>query len=534
MLREHSGDLHVLLADLPPSSGQTRLARAFAIALSIVFAALVMFADQRLARVDVFIPITQTAILLNDLITAVLLYSQFAIVGRSALLILASGYLFSALLVIPYMATFPGLFTATGLLGAGVQSTPWIFFLSHAGLPVAVILYALRKDLNEGVSRESYPPAVAIRWSIGIVVTAAVGLTLLCTAGEDLLPKVMHDPVRINLAISTWYGAALLSTSVAAMVILFWKRRSVLDSWLLVMCYAWVLEILLATTFISARFSVGWYGSRIFALAAAISVLVILLSETTRLYAHLAQSVLGRNQARDTRHIEMDTMAASIAHEIHQPLGAIMLNAESAEAMLSGSTPDIEEAKSALVDVGNDARRVREVIDGIRNMFHKDLRGRVLLNPNDLIRDVLTLADVDLRMQGVTPALSLSTELPQIVIDRGQFRQVMLNLILNAVEAMREITDLPRVLRIGSDVTRDQSDVVITVEDCGNGVDDKDIDYIFEPFFTTKPTGTGVGLAICKSIVEAHGGRLSASRNIPHGMIFRIYLPLEATGLARR
>jgi len=234
------------------------------------------------------------------------------------------------------------------------------------------------------------------------------------------------------------------------------------------------------------------------------------------------------------RHIEMDTMAASIAHEIQQPLSAIMLNTESAEAMLSGQAPDIEEARSALIDVGNDARRVREVIDGIRNMFNKDLRGRALLNPNNLIRDVCTLAEVDLRMQGVTAALSLSPELPQVVIDRGQFRQVMLNLILNAVEAMREITDRPRVLRIGSDVTQDQSDVVITVEDSGTGVDDKDIDYIFDPFFTTKPTGTGVGLAICKSIVEAHGGRLSASRKAPHGMIFRIYLPLPEASLPAR
>ena len=444
------------------------------------------------------------------------------------LLILASGYLFSALLVIPYMASFPGLFSADGLLGGGVQSTPWLFFFSHSGLPLAVVLYALRKDLREGGSREANPPALAIFRSIGLVITTVIGLTLLCTRGEELLPKVMIDPVRINLSVSTWYGIVLLSSSVAALTILFWKRRSVLDSWLLVMCYAWVLELLLATAFITARYSVGWYGSRIFALAAAISVLIILLSETTRLYAHLALSAVGRHHARDVRHVEMDTMAASIAHEIRQPLSAIMLNTESAEAILSGPAPDIEEAKSALIDVGNDARRVHEVIDGIRNMFNKDLRGRVLLNPNSLIRDVCTLTDVDLRMQGVTPALSLRSELPQVVIDRGQFRQVLLNLIHNAVEAMREITDRPRVLRIGSDVTRDRSDVVITVEDSGTGVDDKDIDNIFEPFFTTKPTGTGVGLAICRSIVEAHGGRLSASRNVPHGMTFRIYLPLQA------
>jgi signal transduction histidine kinase len=165
------------------------------------------------------------------------------------------------------------------------------------------------------------------------------------------------------------------------------------------------------------------------------------------------------------------------------------------------------------------------VIDGIRNMFNKDLRGRVLLDPNKLIRDVFTLTDTDLRMQDVTVALSLRSELPEVHLDRGQFRQVMLNLIFNAVEAMRQITDRPRLLCIGSDVTQDHSDVVITIEDSGTGIDEKDIDHIFEPFFTSKPTGTGIGLAISRSIIEAHGGRLLAARNAPYGMIFQIYLP---------
>jgi signal transduction histidine kinase len=528
MLRERAKDSDdVLLADLPPSLGQTRLACAIAAVFSIVFVLLASFADVQLVRVDAVIPVTQTAIFINDLIIAVLLYSQFAIVGRLALLILASGYLFSALLVIPYLATFPGLFPGVGPLGAGIQSAPWLFFFAHAGLPLAVIFYAVRKDLKETGYRDSNPPAVAIGRSVVIVVAVVIGLALLCTLGQDLLPKIMLDPVRINPAVRPWYAVALLSMGVAALAILVWARRSVLDTWLIVMCYAWILEILLSSTFISARFSVGWYGSRIFALAAAITVLIILLSETTRLYAHLALSTVRRRQARDVRLLEMDTMAASIAHEIRQPLSAIMLNTESVEAMLSRPGPDIGEARSALLDVGNDARRIREVIDGIRNMFSKDLRGRTLLNPNKLIRDVFTLTDVDLRMQGVTPALSLRSELPQVFIDGGQFRQVMLNLILNAVEAMREITDRPRLLRVASDLTEDRSDVVITVEDSGTGVDDKDIGHIFEPFFTTKPTGTGIGLAICRSIIEAHGGRLVALRNVPHGMSFRIYLPLQ-------
>lgn len=527
MLRER--DSHFLLADLPPSSGQVRLARAVAVVLFIAFVISALFRDVPLVRIDSFIPITQTAIFFNDLITAVLLYSQFVIVGRLALLILANGYLFSALMVIPYMATFPGVFPAAGLLGAGQQSAAWLFFFSHLGLPLAVILYASRKDLTERVSREARPPGITICWSIGIVIAAVIGLTLLCTMGHDLLPKVMLDPIKVDPTARIWFDAALQFTSWGALAILYCRRRSVLDCWLLVMCWAWVLELLLATNLITARFTVAWYGSRIFALAAALSVLIVLLSETTRLYAHLALSVVRRRQATEVQNIAFDVMAASIAHEVRQPLAAILLNAESAKAMLSVPTPDIGEVRSALTDVGDDARRVTEVIDGIRNMVQKDVRGKVLLNLNSLIRDVFKLTDVDLRMQGVSIDLALRAELPPVLVNMGQIRQVMLNLIFNAAEAMSAISDRPRMLRIGSDVTQDNCGVVITVEDSGTGVDEKDIERIFEPFFTTKPTGTGVGLAICRSIIEAHGGKLLASRNTPHGMIFRIYLPIEET-----
>jgi signal transduction histidine kinase len=527
MLRERLGDSHFLLADLPPSSGQVRLARAVAIVLSIAFVISALFRDIPLVRIDVFIPITQTAIFFNDLITAVLLYSQFVIVGRLALLILANGYLFSSLVVLPYMATFPGVFP--GLLGAGLQSAAWLFFFSHLGLPLAVILYASRKDLTERVSREARPPGIAIGWSIGIVIAAVIGLTLLCTTGHDLLPKVMLDPIKVDPTARIWFDAALQFTSWGALAILYWRRRSVLDCWLLVMCWAWVLELLLATNLITARFTVAWYGSRIFALAAALSVLIVLLSETTRLYAHLALSVVRRRQAAEVQNIAFDVMAASIAHEVRQPLAAILLNAESAKVMLSVPRPDIVEVRSALTDVADDARRVSEVIDGIRNMSQKDARGKVLLNLNNLIRDVFKLTDVDLRMQGVSIDLALRSELPPVLVNMGQIRQVMLNLIFNAAEALSAISDRPRILRIGSDVTQDNCGVFIAVEDSGTGVDEKDIERIFEPFFTTKPAGTGVGLAICRSIIEAHGGKLLASRNTPYGMIFRIYLPIGET-----
>ena len=175
-----------------------------------------------------------------------------------------------------------------------------------------------------------------------------------------------------------------------------------------------------------------------------------------------------------------------------------------------------------------DGARASEVIHGIRSMFKKELRGRVLLDANDVVRDAFTLVGVDLRMQHISSSINLHPELPQVLADRGQLQQAMLNLIANAVDAMRGVSGRPRHLRVGSNVTPDQSKVEISVEDSGMGVSQNDLNRIFEPFFTTKPAGTGIGLAICRSIIEAHGGELLASVNIPHGMIFRINLPVHA------
>jgi signal transduction histidine kinase len=166
-----------------------------------------------------------------------------------------------------------------------------------------------------------------------------------------------------------------------------------------------------------------------------------------------------------------------------------------------------------------------ERIGGIRTMFKKDAHGRLLLGANDLVREVLAMVDLDLRNQRVSVTTDLCNNLSQLLADRGQLHQVFVNLIMNAIEAMGSVTDRARVLRIKSDISPESSDVVITVEDTGMGIADKDKDRIFEPFFTTKSTGTGIGLSICRSIIESHGGNLRASANKPYGTIFQVTLP---------
>ena len=162
-----------------------------------------------------------------------------------------------------------------------------------------------------------------------------------------------------------------------ALALLWIRRRSVLDLWLMVVCCAWLLETATATLFVGARFQLGWYAGRSFGIAATFVVLLVLLSETLILYANLARSIMRQRNERNARQIAMDAMAASIAHEIRQPLASIVLNGETALDCLTGATSNLDEARDALRCVVDDGHRVSAVISGIRSMFQKGARGQI-------------------------------------------------------------------------------------------------------------------------------------------------------------
>jgi signal transduction histidine kinase len=312
---------------------------------------------------------------------------------------------------------------------------------------------------------------------------------------------------------------------ILALALVWFRRRSVLDLWLAVMIFAFSIELSLGALLSYHRFSLGFYAGRISSLITAAIVLIVLLSETTTLHAHLARLVMRQRSERKGRQIAMDAMAASIAHEIKQPLAAMVANADAAKRWLARATPDLDKARAALENIASDGHRASEVIGGIRSMFSKDIHGRALLGINDQLREVLKMVEVDLRIQGVSVSIELREGLPQLVADRGQLQQVFLNLITNAIEAMRSVTDRARLLRIRSEMIQESSGVLVTIEDSGAGIDSKDKERIFEPFFTTKSAGTGIGLTICRSIVESHSGSLVAFANKPYGTIFQVTLP---------
>jgi signal transduction histidine kinase len=175
--------------------------------------------------------------------------------------------------------------------------------------------------------------------------------------------------------------------------------------------------------------------------------------------------------------------------------------------------------------IANDGGRASEVIASIRAMLTKGSHARAQLDINDLIRDVMTLVRSELQRRGVSIRTELADDLPRLSGNHAQLRQVLLNLIMNAADAMTCVMDRARVLDVGS--AHPDHDVVVTVQDTGTGITEEDRNRIFEAFFTTKPEGMGMGLSICRSIVEAHGGRITALRANPHGSVFQVVLPVE-------
>jgi signal transduction histidine kinase len=217
-------------------------------------------------------------------------------------------------------------------------------------------------------------------------------------------------------------------------------------------------------------------------------------------------------------------LSASIAHELNQPLTAITANSSAALRWLASATPDLNEARAALKSVVDEGHRASRLIGDIRAMYRKDDQRTTPLDVNELIRDVVALLQDELKSREVEIQTELSPAIPQVTGSRVQLQQVILNLIMNAAEAMDAVTDRPRTLRIKTEREKDNG-VLITLQDSGPGIDPESTDRIFNAFFTTKPHGMGMGLSICRSIVEAHGGRLWTSAGMDQGAVFHIALP---------
>jgi signal transduction histidine kinase len=479
------------------------------------------FSGVQLGAVNAFVAVYATAMFVTDSITAVLLYAQFSILRSRAILVVASGYLFTALIIVPYILSFPGVLAPAGLVG-GVQTAAWLYVTWHCGFAMFVLGYAVSKDKDPGKELWQGKAGSAILGSVAGTAAIAAAAAFLCIADAAVLPHIMLDPLRFGPAWPYLVGAPIAVTSVSALIALWLRRRSILDLWLMVVMCLYLIEIPLSYYPAPIRFSTGWYAVRIIGFLSSTIVLTVLLYEITKLYARLLRAVHGQHRERQARLMTGDAVAASIAHELRQPLTAMVTAADAGLRFLDRPLPNLEKAKAALNQIVGDGHRAGALVGNIRANFKSDVRERISFDLNELIQEALALAHDDLQKHGILIRAEPNGHLRPVTGNRIQLQQVLLNLITNAIDSMAAKEE-PRILSVRSE-TYEGDHVKVSVADTGLGISSKDADRMFNPLFTTKSDGMGMGLAICRSIIEAHEGRLWFVPNNPQGAVFQFTL----------
>ena len=522
---------HLGLFDTPPDRDEIRLSLVVVCLLFALVLVIVPVREIRLTEVPAFIPVINAIMLVGELITATLLYAQAAVFRSRALTMLATGFVTAALLLIPHALTFPGAFAPDGLLGAGVNSTAWIASIRRGAFPISIILYVLvqRGEAATRPGTDRRGPNIALGIFVGLVLAGAI--TVLATRGHALLPPYFIDRSHLIYSHALGYQFILFILFAIAAAMLFRSRRSVLDMWLLVALSGWLAESLLVLT-LQSRFTAGWYGLFVLTLLSHLVVMLALIAESNRLYARIALSTAAQRREREARLMSMEMVTAAISHEVGQPLTAVSLNASAGLNSLTQPRPDVTKAIASLRAISEDGKRTFEVIKSIRAMFSKGPGPATVFNLNELVRETVSVMDRELAGAKVSLDLALDDALPLIRADRVQIQRVLVNLVTNAIESLgptRGRTRLlsqsqPRHIAIRS-TSLDRQEVQLDVSDTGHGIAADELEHIFDPFYTTKASGTGLGLSLCRTIVEEHRGRLWAAQGEKCGAIFHLTLP---------
>jgi signal transduction histidine kinase len=546
----------VFLSTAVPRRWDWRLAAAVVLVSIVGLALAAPYASHRWPVTPSFIAAYEAAMLVSDLITAILLIGQFRQVRRVGVLIVGCGYLFNAVIVTVHALSFPEVFSATGLLGTSRQATPWLYVMWHGIFPVFVCAYAIvhGSRWNEPLAQHRVGSAITIGAAIAVGVAAVC--TLLTTWGIDLLPEVIsgNDYKRVvtsGIAPTAW------SISLVALALL-WVRtrgRSVLDLWLMVVMVAWLLDIFLSTLISTVRYDFGWYGGRIYGLMAASFVLGALLLEANLLYGRLA---LALADARE-KNAALERQAGELAH-LHENAVRDIGERKRHEGELHEKNVQLQAAVSELdafsYSVSHDLRAPLRAIDGFSRILLKQYGSILPEEPREylqlvrdntvqmghLVDDLLAFARLsrqqlskqrvptrkivenvlsDARQQAEGRSVSVSVgELPSLWGDPSLLKQVFVNLIGNAFKYTRMRAEA--VIEVGSrEIGGEQ---VVFVRDNGAGFDMRYADKLFGVFQRLHRAedfeGTGVGLAIVQRIVHRHGGRVWAEAAVDQGATF--------------
>ncbi|HEY9063781.1 MAG TPA: response regulator [Burkholderiaceae bacterium] len=539
---------------------------------AILFAVSVPFAKQPLAQVWAFIPIYQTALVVCDLLTAVLLFGQFRIAGSRSVLALAAGYLFTALMTIAHGLSFPGLFAASGLLGSGPQTTAWLYMFWHGGFPLFVLIYAACASRgSRDVGRASRLRSIAA--TAVAVLLIVCGLVLFATSGHESLPKVMDGnraTPMLALAVSTvWLVGA------AALVVLARRRPyTVLDLWLAVVMSAWLLDVALSAILNAGRFDLGFYAGRIYGLLAASFVLGVLVIENGTLYAKLAEvHAEERRRASDlqtlstqieatnsrlaeaNRQLQQQTrlkseFLANMSHELRTPLNAIIGFSDLLKEGVGATEADrrtfaghVHQSGHHLLALVNDLLDLSKIEAGKAELSWDsvDLNATLAVVTGLLMHQARTKG---IRLEAQTGPLA------PICADTRRLKQILLNLMSNAMKftpeggqvtiALRAVertqieqpaSDAATSLRLPLPPGPHQRYLEIAVSDTGIGIAPDALRTLFTPFtqipnaITRSGEGTGLGLAMVHRLAELHGGTVGAASTLGSGSTFTVWIP---------
>ena len=527
-------DRTVFLSTLAPSVRERRFASAVVLVSFVVFLGLAPFAQVKLPEVWAFIPSYEGALVVIDLITAVLMFAQVVLLHARSLLVLACGYLFCAVLAILHALSFPKLFGPSGVVGGGSQTTAWLYLSWHIGFPLVIMLYAVLRG-----ARPLHQVGRAMAIGMGVVALAGAAIWFVSTVEHDALPTLMVGNGYTSV-LPIVVGTVLTTTLLALLAV--WHRRphSVLDLWLMVVMSAWMFDVALAAGLNAGRFDLGFYAGRAYGLLAAGIVLLVLLIETVVLYARMTREYAVESAVQNqqlhalraelihvSRTAELGQMVSALAHEVNQPLTAVGTYLRAWLRLLHAG--DMAKVEDALQRAGDQVTRAGQVIQRLRRFLRKEDVAHQAEDVRHTIEEAAALAMLANEAGAARLEVNVSVDTPRVMIDRVQVQQVVLNLCRNALEAMTAAGAVPQALVIRAAIT-DGGMVEVSVADTGPGLPDEVRQRLFQPFVTTKATGMGVGLSICRSIVEAHGGRMWVEDVMGGGTRFVFTLPAEGEG----
>ena len=530
------------LAIVPAPFEAQRCALAICIALFGTFCALIPFARVLLPRIEAFIPIYDSTFALNNLVTAGFLLVGFSRSRLRAVLVLACGYLFTSLIAVPHLLTFPGVFSGNSLLGAGPQISAWLDAFRHGGFPLFVIFYALLKR-REARSVRSRPDTA------GHVASAAAGavagvflLTLLVTAGHQFLPQIINGDGYTTAMMAVSVPVWLLSL-VALAILGSRPPYSILDLWLMVVLCAWVFGIALSTIINMGRFDIGFYAGRLYSLFAASVVPIVFLVEAARLYGRLddaraiaeernAELARSREELAQAQRLEaIGQLTGGVAHDFNNLLTVVIGNLD----LISGARDDPEKIERLAQSAMKAAQRGEHLVRQLLTYARRQINHPQTVDLNQLITNIENLMRRVIGEQ-IEVVSMLSPVLAPVQIDPAQFETAILNLAINSRDAM---SAGGRITIETQNVTVDQQRaandpevtpgpyVMIAVSDSGAGMTPAVLARAFDPFFTTKEVGKGSGLGLSQvyGFAKTAGGHVKIYSELGIGTAVKLYLP---------